>query len=56
MNAKRIHPTLYHRHNGAFRAETARYEGFVTKGALFGVRRRLLQKKSGCKTTLGRYG
>jgi hypothetical protein len=55
MNAKRIHPTSYHQHNGAFRAESARYEGFVTKGALFGLRVGYC-KQVGCKTRLGRYG
>jgi hypothetical protein len=54
MNAKRIHPTSYHQHIGAFRAETARYEGFLGCGVAYckvGYR-----KQVGCKTTLGRYG
>jgi hypothetical protein len=37
MNAKRIHPTSYHQHNGVFRAETAVMKvSFVTKARYLG--------------------
>jgi hypothetical protein len=48
MNAKRIHPTPYHQHNGAFRAETARYEGELPhQDVLFGLRQVGLQNDAG---------
>jgi hypothetical protein len=48
MNAKRIHPTSYHQHNGVFRAETAVMKvSFVTRRAIWAAASRVAKRRWG---------